>query len=63
MQLKMSLRLAQKTDAGINQFRKEMLFLMGELKPKEFYEAIQATKDEKTARKKQSNKLFKIIQK
>lgn len=33
--------VSSKTEAGINQFRKEMLFLMGELKPKEFYEAIQ----------------------
>jgi len=42
--------VSSKTGAGINQFRKEMLFLMGHLKPKEFYKAIQAEKDEKAAR-------------
>ncbi|GAA5800969.1 P-loop containing nucleoside triphosphate hydrolase protein [Helicostylum pulchrum] len=43
--------VSSKTDAGINQFRKEMLFLMGHLKPKEFYDAIQATQDEKEAKR------------
>ncbi|KAI9331906.1 P-loop containing nucleoside triphosphate hydrolase protein [Pilaira anomala] len=43
--------VSSKTGAGINQFRKEMLFLMGHLKPKEFYENIQASKDEKEAKK------------
>jgi GTP-binding protein EngB required for normal cell division len=43
--------VSSKTDAGINQFRKEMLFLMGQLKPKEFYDKIQAEKDEKTAKR------------
>lgn len=43
--------VSSKTDAGINQFRKEMLFLMGELKPKEFYETLQSGKDEKLAKK------------
>ncbi|CAO0796743.1 unnamed protein product [Mucor circinelloides] len=46
--------VSSKTDAGINQFRKEMLFLMGHLQPKEFYQAIQAAKDEKEARKAKS---------
>jgi len=46
--------VSSKTDAGINQFRKEMLFLMGHLQPKEFYQAIQAAKDEKEARKTKS---------
>ncbi|CEP19800.1 hypothetical protein [Parasitella parasitica] len=46
--------VSSKTNAGINQFRKEMLFLMGHLKPKEFYEAVQATKDEKEAKKSKS---------
>ncbi|GAA5814195.1 hypothetical protein MFLAVUS_007688 [Mucor flavus] len=43
--------VSSKTDAGINQFRKEMLFLMGHLKPKEFYDAIQATQNEKEAKR------------
>lgn len=43
--------VSSKTDAGINQFRKEMLFLMGHLKPKEFYDKIQAEKDEKIAKR------------
>lgn len=43
--------VSSKTDAGINQFRKEMLFLVGHLKPKEFYDAIQAAQDEKEAKR------------
>lgn len=38
------------TGSGINQFRKEMLFLTGHLKPKSYYEEIQAAKDEKQAK-------------
>lgn len=29
--------VSSKTGAGVNQMRKEILFLMGHLKPKEFY--------------------------
>lgn len=36
--------VSSKTGAGINQLRKEMLFLMGHLQPKSHYEEIQAKK-------------------
>ncbi|KAI8972277.1 P-loop containing nucleoside triphosphate hydrolase protein [Pilobolus umbonatus] len=42
--------VSSKTGAGINQFRKEILFLMGHLKPREFYESILRDKIEKQAR-------------
>ncbi|RCH80133.1 GTP-binding protein, partial [Rhizopus stolonifer] len=32
--------VSSKSGAGINQFRKEILFLMGQLKPKSFYEPV-----------------------
>ncbi|KAG1178112.1 hypothetical protein G6F70_003580 [Rhizopus microsporus] len=44
--------VSSKTSAGINQFRKEILFLMNHLKPREFYEAIEEKKIEKQTKKK-----------
>ncbi|KAI8334051.1 P-loop containing nucleoside triphosphate hydrolase protein [Blakeslea trispora] len=42
--------VSSKTGAGINQFRKEMLFLMGHLEPKSYYKAIALEKAEKIAK-------------
>jgi hypothetical protein len=39
--------VSSKTDSGINQLRKEVLFLMGHLQPKSHYEEIQTLKQER----------------
>lgn len=50
--VKSVIAVSSKTSAGINQFRKEILFLMNHLKPREFYEAIEEKKIEKQTKKK-----------
>ncbi|EIE84874.1 hypothetical protein RO3G_09584 [Rhizopus delemar RA 99-880] len=47
--------VSSKTSSGINQLRKEMLFLTNHLKPKEFYEAIEEQKKEKLERRKRKD--------
>jgi GTP-binding protein EngB required for normal cell division len=47
--------VSSKTSSGVNQLRKEMLFLTNHLKPKEFYEAIEEQKKEKLERRKRKD--------
>ncbi|KAI8370136.1 P-loop containing nucleoside triphosphate hydrolase protein [Choanephora cucurbitarum] len=42
--------VSSKSGAGINQFRKEVLFLMNHLQPKSFYKALEQEKAEKIAK-------------
>ncbi|KAI8967545.1 P-loop containing nucleoside triphosphate hydrolase protein [Mycotypha africana] len=48
--------VSSKTNAGINEFRKQILFLMGQLKPKKFYESLEETKVEKALKKEEKQK-------
>ncbi|KAI9280671.1 P-loop containing nucleoside triphosphate hydrolase protein [Sporodiniella umbellata] len=48
--------VSSKSLGGINQLRKEMLFLMNHLKPREFYEAIEEQKQEKLQKKKKKER-------
>jgi hypothetical protein len=48
--------VSSKTGCGINQLRKEVLFLVNNLKPKTFYEQVEQEKAEKHAKYLKNNK-------